>query len=98
MTNEITNTRTYTRSEQMNSLRRIAERNSTVPIRKLARVVNNIANGRRAEMTVGQDFERDAAALRGVPFATVYNRLRKLNGDLAPRRRLGNPAAGLVNG
>ena len=75
-------TRTYSKTEQRQALRRLFENNGTLGIRPLARLVFQVANGQRAERTVDESFERDAAALRGVPWATVYNRLRKIGGDL----------------
>lgn len=81
--------RVYTRDEQMESLRCIV-RNSGwnterwIGQRPFARVVWNAANGREevalAELYVDDSFLRDAAALKGVSLATVYNRIRRILG------------------
>lgn len=82
---ELANARFYTRNEQMSSLRRIIHNYKEQPQRTLARLVWIEANG--VEPTDGDQsfyispsFARDAAALKGVPLATVYNRIRRILG------------------
>jgi len=83
-------TRTYTHNEQMDSLRRIVENDfaTSTPQRALARIVWLSANdfpanddSDKIRMNHKDDsFHRDAAALKGVPLATVYNRIRRILG------------------
>ena len=76
-------TRMYTRNEQMDSLRRIVDNNRQEGQRPLARLVWKHANGiRPLNEYMDDSFLRDAAALRGVPWATVYNRIRRITGKI----------------
>lgn len=80
----VPSTRIYTPDEQMQSLRWLIDNNPNIGQRPLARIVWNAANGREeialGELYVDDSFMRDAAALKGVPLATVYNRIRRILG------------------
>lgn len=76
-------TRTYTRNEQMDSLRRITENHrygNHIGQRPLARLVWQSANIMPTDQVMDDSFHRDAAALKGVPLAAVYNRIRRILG------------------
>lgn len=73
--------RIYTRDEQMDSLRRITENaGDWIGQRPLARLVWQSANGMITDQVMDDSFNRDAAALKGVPLAAVYNRIRRILG------------------
>lgn len=78
-----TDVRVYTRDEQKESLKSISESAAFLGERPLARLVWQYANGVvLTDHYMDWAFQRNSAALRGVPLATIYNRIRRIRGKI----------------